>query len=94
MGVKQLKGRAAFQDWEDLVGDFVDGEVFADVPLRGFPHEGAFRRVQPGQEGAVALRGPKGGFVGDRLVEPTCGWVNLGRGGGQPKGGHALAVLY
>ena len=48
MRVKQRKGRAAFQEGEDPVGDFVDGEVFADVPLRGLPHEWAFRRVQSG----------------------------------------------
>ena len=38
--------------------------------------------------------GPEGGPVGDRLVEPPGGWVDLRGGGGQPKGGHALSVFY
>ena len=74
--------------------DFVDGEVFADIPLRGLPHEGAFRGVQFGQEGTVALGGPESGLVWDGLVESACGRVYLWGGGGQPKGGHALTMLY
>ena len=33
----------------------VDGEVVADIPLRGFPHEGALCGVEFGQKGAVVL---------------------------------------
>ena len=76
------------------MGDFVDGEVLADVPLGGLPHKGAFRGVELGQEGAVALGGPEGRPVWDRLMEASSGWVDLGWGGGKPKGGHALAVFY
>ena len=76
------------------MGDFVDGKVFADVPLRGFPHEGVFRGVRFGEEGAVALGGPASGLVWDRLVESACGRVYLQGGGGQPKGGHALTMIY
>ena len=28
------------------MGDFVDGEILTDVPLRGLPHEGAFGGVK------------------------------------------------
>ena len=59
------------------MGDLVDGEVFADVPLRGLPHEGAFRGVQFGEEGAVAFGGPKSGLIWDGLVESACGRVYL-----------------
>ena len=76
------------------MGDFVDGEVLADIPLRCFPHEGVFRMVELGQEGAVTMGGPKGRPVRDRFMEPSSGWVDLRGGGGQPKGGHALAVFY
>ena len=72
------------------MGDLVDGEVLADITLWGFPHEGAFRRVELGQEGTVALGGPKGGSVGDRLVEATSSRVDFRGGGGQSEGGHAL----
>ena len=94
MGVKEREGGAAFQEVKDSVRDFVDGEVFAYGAPGSLPHEGAFRWVQLGQEGAVALWGPEGGLVGDSLVEPTCGGVYLGRGGGQSEGSHALAVFY
>ena len=76
------------------MGDFFDGEVFADVPLRGLPHEGAFRRVELGQKGAVTLGGSEGRPVGDCLMGPSGGWVDLREGGGHPKGGHALAMFY
>ena len=76
------------------MGDFIDGEVFADSLLVGFPHEGAFRGVELGQEGAVALGGPERGLVRDRFVEPAGSRVDLGRGGGQSEGGHALAVFH
>ena len=75
------------------MGDFVNGEVLADVPLGGLPHEGAFRWVEFGEEGAVALRRPEGGSVWDRFMETPCGRVDLWGGGGQPKGGHALTVF-
>ena len=94
MRVEEGKRRAALQEGEDQVGDFVDGEVLADVPLWGPPHEGAFLGVELGQKGAVALRGPEGGFVGDRLMETSGGWVDLRGGGGKPEGGHALTMLY
>ena len=55
MSVEEGKRVAALQDGEDSVGDFVDVEVLVDVPLRGLPHEGAFRGVEFGQTGAVAL---------------------------------------
>ena len=35
------------------MGDLVDGEVFADIPLWGFPHEEAFGGVELDQEGVV-----------------------------------------
>ena len=74
--------------------DFVDGEVFANSAPGCFPHEGAFRGVQFGEEGAMALGGPESGPVWDRLVESACSRVYLRGGGGQPKGGHALAMLH
>ena len=76
------------------MGDFVDGKVLADVSLRVFPQEGAFRGVELGQKGAVALGGPKGRPVGDRSMEAPGGWVDLRGGGGKPKGGHALTMFY
>ena len=42
----------------------------------------------------MALGGSKGRPVGDRSMEPSGGWVELRGGGGEPKGGHALAMLY
>ena len=36
------------EEGEDSVGDFVNWEVLADIPLGGFPHEGAFRGVELG----------------------------------------------
>ena len=47
------------------MGDLVNGEVFADISLRSFPHKGAFSGVKFDQEGAVTLGGPEGGFVGN-----------------------------
>ena len=76
------------------MGDFVNGEVLADSPLMGFPHEGALCGIELGQEGAMTLGRPKRGFVGDRFVEPSSGRVDFGGGGGQPEGGHALAVFH
>ena len=76
------------------MGDFVNGEVFADSPLMGLPHEGALCGVELGQEGAVALGGSKPGFVGDRFVEPSSGRVDFGGGGGHSEGGHALAMFH
>ena len=55
MGVEEGKREAVLQEGDDPVGDFVDREVFADVPLRGLPQEGVFCGVEFGQEGAVAL---------------------------------------
>ena len=64
------------------MGNLVHGEVFADVPLRGFPHEGAFGWVELDQKGAVTQGRSEGGLVWDRLVQTGRGWVNLvGRGG-------------
>ena len=76
------------------MGDFINGEVFADGPLMGLPHEGAFCGVELGKERAVALGGPKRGSVGHRLVEASSSRVDFGRGEGHPEGGHALAVFY
>ena len=56
MRVEKRQRGAIFQEGENSVGDFVNGEMLADIPLRGFPHEGAFRGVEFGQKGAVALR--------------------------------------
>ena len=75
------------------MGDLVDGEVFADSGPVGFPHEGAPRGIELGQEGAVALGRRKRGSVGDRLVESPSGRIDFGRGGGQSQGGHTLAVF-
>ena len=47
------------------MGDLVYGEVCADIPLVGFPHEGALSGVEFDQEGAVTLVGSEGGSVGD-----------------------------
>ena len=62
------------------MGDFVDGEELAYIPLRGLPHERAFRGVELGQEGAVALGRPEGRPVGDHPMEPSGGGVDLGGG--------------
>ena len=48
--------------------DFIDGYVFADIPLGGSPHEGAFSGVEFDQEGTVTLGGSEGGPIGDRFV--------------------------
>ena len=42
------------------MSDFINGEVFAEVPLGGPPHEGAFRGVEFGQKRKMALGGPEG----------------------------------
>ena len=76
------------------MGNFINGEVFADSLLVGLPHEGTFCRVELGQERAVTLGGPKCGPVGDRLVEASSSRVDFGGGGGQPEGGHSLAVFH
>ena len=75
------------------MGDFVYGEVFANSLLMGLPHEGAFCGIELGQEGAMTVGRPKRGSVGDRFVEPSSSRVYFGGGGGQPEGGHALAVF-
>ena len=76
------------------MGDFVNGEVFADSPLMGLPHKGALCRIELGQERTMTLGGPKRGSVGDRLMEASSSRVNFRGGGGQPEGGHALAVFH
>ena len=76
------------------MGNLIDGEVFADSLLMGFPHEGAFCGIELGQERTMTLGGPKRGSVGDRPVEPSSSRVDFGGGGGQSEGGHALAVLH
>ena len=65
MSVEEGERGTALPKWKDPVGDFVNGEVLADIPLGGFPHEGAFRGVESDQEGAVTLGRPKGGSVGN-----------------------------
>ena len=76
------------------MGDFINGEVFANSLLMGLPHEGAFCGGKLGQERAMTLGQPKRGSVGDRLVETSSSRVNFGGGGGQSEGGHALAVFH
>ena len=64
------------------MGDLVYGEVFANIPLQGFPYEGAFGGVELDLEGAVAQGRSEGGLVRDRLVQTGRGWIDLrGRGG-------------
>ena len=75
--IEEREGGAAFQEEKNPVGDLIDGEVLAYGAPGSFPHEGAFRGVELGQEGAMALGGPEGGSVGDRLMEPACGRVYL-----------------
>ena len=84
--VEEGERGAVLQEGEDSVGDFIDREMLADVPLRGLPHEGAFRGVEFGPEGAMALAGPEGGLIRYPLVETSSGWVYLWGGGGEPKG--------
>ena len=55
MSVEEGERGAAFQKGEDPMGDLIDGEVFADGPLMGLPHEGAFCGIELGKEGAVTL---------------------------------------
>ena len=76
-----------------MIGDLVDRKVLADGTVRSLSHEGAFGGVDFGQEGAVALGGPKGGPIGDGFMEPTSRQVYPWGGGGQPKGGHVLAMF-
>ena len=45
---REGEGGASRQEGEDTVGDLIDGEVFADGGLGGFPHEGAFGGVKLG----------------------------------------------
>ena len=47
------------------MGDFIDGEVFVDIPLRGSPHEGVFGGVKLEQEGAMTLGGCESRSVGN-----------------------------
>ena len=93
MRVEEWEGGAVFQEGEDSVSNFVQGEVLADIPLGGFPHEGALCRVKLGKEGAVALGGPKCGLIGDGFVQAVRGRVDFGWGGGHSQGGHALIVF-
>ena len=60
------------------MGDFVDGEVFADGGLGRLPHEGALGGIKLDKEGAVTLRGSIGRPVGNGFVQPSGGWVDLG----------------
>ena len=48
MPVEEGERSASIQQREDPVGDFVNGEVFADSLLMGLPHEGAFRGIEFG----------------------------------------------
>ena len=64
------------------MGNLIDGEVFANIPLRGFPHEGAFGGIELDQEGAVTQGRSEGRLVGDRLVQTGRSWVDLGGRGG------------
>ena len=63
--VKERQRGAIFQDGENSVGDLVNGEVYADILLGSFPHDGAFGGVKLNQEGAVTLGGPGGRLVGN-----------------------------
>ena len=65
MRVEKGEGGVAFEEGEDLVGDFIDGKVFADIPLRCFPYERSFGGLKLGQEGAMTLGGSEGRLVGD-----------------------------
>ena len=60
------------------MGDFIDGEVFANIPLAGFPQEGAFGGIELDQPGAVTQGRSEGRLVWDRFVQTGRGWVNLG----------------
>ena len=75
------------------MGDLINGEVLADVPLGSLPHEGAFRGIEFGQERAVALGRRKGGSVGDRSMEASRSRVDFRGRGGHPQGGHALSMF-
>ena len=55
VSVEEGERGAAFQQREDSMGDFVNGEVLTDSPLMSLPHERAFRWVEFGQERAMAL---------------------------------------
>ena len=68
MRVEKREGGAVLEEGEDTVGDFIDGEVFADVSRGGFPHKGAFGGVKLDQEGAMTVGRSEGRLVGDRLV--------------------------
>ena len=65
---KERQGEVIFQEGENSMGDLVNGEVFADISLGSFPHEGAFSGVKLDQEGAMTLGEPEGGLVGNRFV--------------------------
>ena len=79
MRVEVREGGAAFQEWEDPVSDFVQGVVFADIPLGGLPHEGALCRVKLGKEGAVALGGLNVDLLGTDLCRrPAAGLISGG----------------
>ena len=93
-GDREGGNKMRVEEGKDPVGDFVDGEMLADISLRGLPHEGAFGGVELGEEGAVTLGGPEGRLVGDRLMEPSGGRVDLRGGGGEPKGSHSLTMFY
>ena len=82
MRVEKREGGAAFQEGEDSVGILIDGKVFANIPLRGFPDEGALGGIELDQKGPVTQGRSKGRLVGDRLVRTGCGWVHLGGRGG------------
>lgn len=66
--IEERAGGVPFTVGEDPLGYFVDREVFANVPLRRFPQEGAFGRAEFDQQGPVALGEPAGGLIGDRFV--------------------------
>ena len=68
MWVKELEGGAVLEEGENSVGDLINGEMFADVSLGGFPHEGAFGGVEFDQQGPVTLGGSAGGLIRDRFV--------------------------
>ena len=63
--IEEREGGVPFKKGEDPMGYFVDREVFANVPLRRCPQEGAFGRVEFDQQGQVAWGEPEGELIGD-----------------------------
>ena len=93
MGIQKGEGAPVFEEGQSSLSDWVDGQMFTYVGLRGPPHEGSFGGVELDQQAAVAVWRSEGGTVGHRFMKPGSDRVDFGRRGDGPEGCHTLTVF-